>query len=340
MSAVADRLRGATRWSLTSRCPRMGYYAYEGVEPVPPDELTLKRWERGRRDEEDVIRALRKKHGRKNVRLQKAVPWPDEGLPLGELHQDAFLVKERVPVEVKSHLSGGASNHDLIQLAGEVYYDTEAGDTGVLIVVDRDLNERVITVTLDEKLVEIVRGRATALAEAIANDEPPARICGKPSDGQSLMCPFISHCFEGWEPPALPRVQTEEIVTLARQLYEVSLIKRGLAGTKVDVVPVAEALGAQDIDLAIATLRDIRTVKGVEYLEKEIKAQLTTAIGRAPEDFLKDPGEYAVGPLVLKRNQVDRTGFTVAPTTYETLTVKRVSDEALLEPEDYGEVPF
>lgn len=347
MSPAADtRLKGATRHSMNVRCPRMAYYAYVGVDPQEPDEDTQRRWERGKMDERWYIERLRKKHGRRNVRTQKAVPWPNEGLPLGELHEDAFIVPLAQPVEVKSHLSGGAAEHDILQLAGALLYDDEAGDAGALVVLDRDLRERITVVTLDDELREQVESRAAALVEAVLNETEPARVCEKPSDGRALMCPFIGHCFDGWEAPRLPRVETEEVVMLARQLYELQLLKKGLNGTKVDEVGVADTLAAEGADAAIDMLRSGATVKAVEYLEKQVKEDLTEAIGRAPEDFLVDFGEYECGSLVLKRNVVNRSGYQVAPTSYEVLSVKRVSNSPLLspmgrEPEDFGsEAPF
>jgi len=339
-TSARDRLKGATRWSMAARCPRQAFYAFQGVDPEEPDEETQRRFERGRMDEKWYVERLRKRWGRKNLRTQKAVPWPNEGLPLGELHTDAFIVPLAQPVEVKSHFAGAPTDHDLIQLAGEIFFDDDAGDTGALVVLDRDLNERILTVTLDEALRGEVQARAQALLDGVLSDEPPERVCGKPSDGRSHLCPFIEHCFQGWEQPELPRVETEDVIRLARQLYEVSLIKHSLNGSKVDTVLVAEALAEEGMDRAIATLRDTRTLKGVELLEKQIKAELTDTLGHAPEDFLRDPGEYEVGPLVLKRNTVNRAGYTVAPCSYETLTVKKVSDQPLLDEHDFGEVPF
>lgn len=201
MTAATDkRLRGATRWSLTARCVRMAFYGFTGVEPAEPDEETKLRWERGQMDEDWMIRQLRARHGRKNVRVQKAVPWPSEGLPLGELHQDAYIVSERLPVEIKSHLNGDISDSDIIQLAGEILYDPEADDRGVLIAIDRDLRRREIPVILNDQLRAEVETRASALTEAVLTETVPARVCEKPSDGRSLLCPFVSYCFADWEP--------------------------------------------------------------------------------------------------------------------------------------------
>lgn len=199
-AATEKRLQGATRWSLTARCVRMAFYGFTGVEPAEPDEETKLRWERGQMDEDWMIRQLRARHGRKNVRVQKAVPWPSEGLPLGELHQDAYIVSERLPVEIKSHLSGDVSDSDIIQLAGEIAFDPDADGRGVLIAIDRDLRRREIPVILNDRLRAEVEGRAAALTEAVLTETVPGRVCEKPSDGRSLLCPFISHCFADWEP--------------------------------------------------------------------------------------------------------------------------------------------
>ena len=194
-------LRGATRWSMLARCARQAWYAYQGEEPEPFDEKTKRRIRRGKLDEQVIVEELRERYGHDQIVTQKAVPWPDEGLPLGELHQDAFVVPEKLPVEIKSHAGGEPSEHDWIQLAGQVMYDPEADGAGLLMIVDRDLEVTAYPLVLTDGLRAEVSGRVAELAAGIESRLPPERCCAKPSEARGRFCPFAAVCFEGWTPP-------------------------------------------------------------------------------------------------------------------------------------------
>lgn len=216
MTSAADtRLRGRTRWSSTSRCERQAWYGYSGVEPEPPDEITQRRMRRGKLDEQVIVEELREKYGAENIRAQEAILWPDGDFPLGELHPDAYIIPEKAVVEVKSHASGEPSDSDWVQLAGQTHYHPEA-ESGILMVVDRDLGVNAYPLILTDDWREEVEGRAATLVTAIADSEPPPRRCLKPSDGRGRFCPFIAHCFEGWQPPPAGDFPDQE---LALELY-------------------------------------------------------------------------------------------------------------------------
>lgn len=216
MTATDQRLRGRTRWSSTARCERLAFYGYIGVEPEPWDALSQRRMRRGKLDEQVVVEELRAKYGEENIRTQEAVLWPSEKTPLGELHPDAYIIPERVVVEIKSHAGGEPTESDWVQLAGQTYYHPEA-ESGLLIIVDRNLELSAYPLVLTDSWREEIEGRAAALLEAIGAGEPPARRCAHPGEGRGRFCPFIAHCFSGWQPTPAGDFPDQE---LALELYQ------------------------------------------------------------------------------------------------------------------------
>jgi hypothetical protein len=357
--------RPLLRWSSTRDCPRKAIYEATGAPARDRSDAEQRILFRGKRigrdyaellsfnhnnalDHKRFIRARNRAeekgggyYGAGKVWAEKKVVWQ-----LGVGHMDIWLPQTATAVEVLSskHASPEILHSKRLQLVGYMEHDPEAANGVVVILDPSDLSEDRQLVSKHDpqyaELVEEMRDRIRQVQAWDAGEPMPARVCGKPSDARGHFCQYADHCFQDWEPPELPVVLTDEVVRLARQLYEVAQVKSVLSGSKVDAVPVQAALAADDIDAAISVLRDARTMKGAELLEKEIKARLTEAIGHAPEDFLQDPGEYQVGPLVLKRNVVDRAGYTVQPASYETLSVKRTSGEPLLPEIDFGDVPY
>lgn len=199
----AIRLRGRTRWSMAAKCPRMCAYGLLGAEPAEPDERTKRLWRRGRQLGADVANDFAAKYGEDQVVREKAIQWPDGGLPLGELHTDVFVKPEKMAVEVKSSTSPASILDDAItQLGGEIRYDTDA-EVGCLAIVDptgwRDTE--LIPVLLTAELQERVEAIAQQVVGAAAGGEMPKRVCEKPSDGRGKFCPFVDVCFSDWQAP-------------------------------------------------------------------------------------------------------------------------------------------
>lgn len=320
MSASEQRLRGATRWSSLSRCERMAYYGYLGVEPEPFDEQTKRRVRRGKLDEQVVVEELRERYGDDDVIAQKIVPWPDEGMPLGELHTDAFVVSEKMPIEIKSHANGEPTASDWIQLAGQVRFDEDADGAGALTIADRDLNLTTYPLILTDDLRAEVDGRVATLREALEAKTPPPRRCEKPADGRGLFCPFISHCFDGWQPP--PAADFDEPELAARAYLAKKALDEADAATK-------------ELKQAWEETRDALLAAGL------------------PE------GESRCGPLAIRRtvvrdservslSKIRASGvpwndelyspFVTFAGGHDRIRIDRVSDEPLNV--DYGEVPF
>lgn len=210
------------------RCPRQAGYALLGEEPAPEDDDTLLLFERGKMDEDwFVTHVLEPKFGVTNIVRQKAVPWPAAGLPVGELHGDAFVTSEGMPWEVKSRANGEPADFDFIQLAGAIHFDAEAGDSGVLAVIDRNLKREYIPVVLNDGLRDQVEDIAAQVVSCARTGELPHRVCQKPADGRARMCPFVTTCFSDWTPPD-PINLDGDIAVLALDVMHAQTTKREL----------------------------------------------------------------------------------------------------------------
>src|SRR5262245_55516940 len=123
MSEAIERLRGATRWSMASRCAGAASYGLLGVEPEEPSARLQGRFARGRDAGRYVARQLAAKYGEENVVFESAVAWPaPPALPIGELHVDIAVTSERLAVEVKSTVHVDSMfDSAVVQLAGALY---------------------------------------------------------------------------------------------------------------------------------------------------------------------------------------------------------------------------
>lgn len=361
MSATVSR--PLLRWSSARDCGRKAIYEATGAPARARTEREQRILFRGKRIGRDYGELLSINHNTRadHKKFVKARAWAEEKghgyygagkvwcekkvvWPLGVGHMDIWLPEPATGVEVLSsaHATVEMIHSKKLQLVGYIEHDPEASN-GVVVVLDpSSLDEDRHIVSKHQAgyddLVEEMRARIAQVQEWDATGDMPARVCGKPSDAMGHFCTFSETCFEDWQRPDLPVVITEEVVTLARQLYEIEQLDRAVAGNKQDKTGVQHVLEDEGIDGALAYLAkpENRTAASVKAVKETVKTALIEALGHAPEDFLHDPGEYEVGPLVLKRNLVQRAGYTVQPAEYETLTVKRVSD-APLPGRDYGD---
>jgi hypothetical protein len=217
----AIRLRGRTRWSAAAKCPRMAVYGLRGVDPSEPDERTKRLWRRGRQLGADIASDFAAKYGDGNVIFEKAIAWPKNDLPLGELHTDVFVKPEKMAVEVKSSTSPASIMDDAItQLGGEIYFDDEA-EIGCLAIVDPTgyRETELLPVFLTDELQARVENIADQVATAAKGGELPHRVCSKPSDGRGKFCPFVDVCFADWQPPS-PISLDGEIASIAVEYHQ------------------------------------------------------------------------------------------------------------------------
>jgi len=179
----------------------MASFGLLGAEPAPPDDRTKGRFQRGKDAENYHARRLIERFGPDNVIREKAIPWPNTGLPVGELHQDFFIPSERMVNEVKSSESDALYDAYATQTAGEVYWDDDA-EYGALTFLDRDYQETAVyPILITDTTAELLESIASQVVECGKTGTLPPRVCQKPADGISLFCPFIEQCFDGWVAP-------------------------------------------------------------------------------------------------------------------------------------------
>lgn len=229
MSATSPRLEARSRWSQAVKCARQGAYGLLGVDPAEPDERTQRLWIRGRQLGAYVADSFAAKYGEDGIIREKAIPWP-----AGILHSDAFVIPEKVAVEVKSSTSPNSIlDAALLQLAGEVHFDPDA-ESGLLAIVNpSDLGMEFVPFVLTDEWIERVETVADEVMRAGASSglALPERVCHKPGDGVGRFCPFISHCFDGWEPEPLAELDDPDTLQLVRELDDLKRRYREHNGT-------------------------------------------------------------------------------------------------------------
>lgn len=259
MSITEDpkRVAGKTRWSMAARCARMASLALLGADPAPLTAREEGRFQRGKDAQRFHGRRLTAKYGEEHVIHEKAVPWPNP-VPIGELHTDLVVVPERLAIEVKSSESVDSMfEAAMTQLAGQVHYDEDV-DKGLLVFLDRDYQETdAFPLILTGEWVEIVEGIAKKVVHAGKTGELPERICARPSDGLSHLCPLIDKCFEGWEPP--PAAEMKDAAAIATRAY---LAKRALDSAKGELAPLEEEYDAAKQALLEAGFPEGDTIAG------------------------------------------------------------------------------
>ena len=233
--AASERLRGRTRWSAASRCPRWAALGLLGHEPAEPSDRTKRIWLRGRQLGEYVADKYALRFGLENVERERAVPWPGSGFPLGELHTDVFIVSERLAVEVKS----SATPESLLeaaftQLAGEVHFDPEAERGALHIVNPIDLEDTVYPFVLTAEYVAKVEQIAGDIAAAGRTGTLPPCSCDSPSACHFMGCPFTAEAWKDWTPPPLEPLD-DDTAEVARTLLRVK-DDRAAAKVTVDVL--------------------------------------------------------------------------------------------------------
>lgn len=331
MSAVADtRLRGRTRWSAAARCPRQAAMGLLGYEPEPVDDETRLLWERGNLDETWVVaKILAPEFGVRNLIRQKAVEWPRDGLPIGELHSDVFVVSEGRPVEIKSHANGEPAEHDFVQLEGQLVFDPDARGRGSLIIVDRNLGRQTIPVDLTDDGRERVHEIARQVVDAGRTGELPDRTCEAPAEGIGKFCPFIQDCFACWTPPDPVQLGTEH----AQLLADVYRLKQTAARLK---EPYDEAQG--EFEAARDALTALPLEAGIEIRGGGVKAKRTDV---AATDRLSLKEARRAGAFT-PADETRLADFIEAKGGHSRWTI-RLDDTATLLAEDFdfGEgVPF
>lgn len=208
------------------RCPRQAAFGLLGAEPEEVSDRTRGLFRRGRDAQRYELERVQQEHP--DVIAEKAVPWPSPpALPAGELHTDIFIPSEKRSEEVKcSSVPDSMFDSAMTQLAGEVYFDPDSEYGALKFISPIDYGYVAIyPLVITEEWVDIVEGIASQVIESGKTGELPERTCKTPGEGIGKLCPFISQCFEGWEPPEPVELGPEHEALLrdaweARQAYE------------------------------------------------------------------------------------------------------------------------
>jgi hypothetical protein len=221
---VAERrqLDGA-RWSSAVICPRRAYYDHART---PLDEMPRgiegARWRGqviGKAVAEEIVRHWRAQ-GRR-PRVEEAVPWPAAD-PVGIGHADVYLPSEARMVEIKT-MSGMELRHEAaLQVSGYTLNHPRAEQATVLVVDPLSGGEREYPIRVEALRSEVEEIEAKVVS-GIRGGGIPARVCRHPHDEPSLICPYVSTCFQEWTPPTLPAPQMAEAF---RRLAEVERLMK------------------------------------------------------------------------------------------------------------------
>lgn len=275
------------RWSSAVNCPRKAVYEAQGAPRREPWQKELNINFRGHSVERDVIdliaqancetcrsvvdQGLRSlNHPGCYLERQPKIKWPG-----GYLHPDAVILEPRTPIEILSsvNLKPELVDRKKRQLAGQIFYDHEAGDMGLLIIANpATMDMEQIPFHLDHEWITRVLAVTDEALTALETGTLPERVCEKPADAIGHFCPFEEHCFEGWEPEPLPEINTSQAAALVGQWYSIRKTER-------------------TYESHIKQLR-----RGRSDVEAELAAM--------PE--FAQPGEYLVGGVKLRRE--DRRG--------------------------------
>lgn len=306
MTETVDRLRGATRWSMASRCSRQASYGLLGVEPTPFTPREAGRMARGRFAGEYIGRQMKAKYGDDDVVLEMGIPWPAAPqLPVGELHTDIVVLSERLAIEVKNSVwVDSMYDSAVLQLAGALHFGRDKLDGGLLVFVDHDLQiTHEFPVFLTDELIEQVEAIAAAVIAAGREGTKalPERVCEKPGDGRKHFCPFVEHCFSDWvEPPLLPvSDDPEQAQEWARLASEGWVIQRDLRTAKGDTEALQDAWDAwkaRAVEMGVPPGE--RMAGPIKVKRIEVKGRETFSLAKARTAGVFGPGdEERFGPF-------------------------------------------
>lgn len=329
------RLRGRTRWSSAAKCPRQCAYGLLGATPAEPDERTKRLWRRGRQLGADLANDFAAKYGEENVVREKAVPWPDNGLPLGELHTDVWVRTEKLAVEVKSSTSPASILDDAItQLGGEIRWDEEA-EVGCLAIVDPTgwREPELLPVFLTDELTERVENIAAQVVTAAKGGPLPERVCKNPSEGRGKFCAFIDVCFADWQAPD-PLDLSGDVAQLAVDLKQAQDEERVAKQAAAEKETRRKELAAQ--------LSEWNLLPGMDYLGEGVKLR-RTKVDDSPRFSYSKASKAGVfsQPLWTPEHEALIAPFVSLSGGHDRWKVELLSEQAPKPSgEDYGDVPW
>jgi hypothetical protein len=314
-----NRTLTGARWSSVTRtgCARVGVY---GHQHAPIDELPDRRREELRRyftrgkllEEWAISEDLASGALSDRIERQVEIPWPlraDLDEPIGTGHADVYDPVERGIVEYVS-TAGAALPDGKVEQAAGYALNHPGAEAAVVVSIDPHTLERR-EYPIDLSGVEPrVRDLEDAVVAGVAGDLP-ARVCGAPSDGYHRGCPFVSHCFDGWQPTPL-----DQLVGLDQDL-------EALADAEDDVAAAKEVLerASERREEIRAKLRPV-LIAGEEYKGAKARIRVKRSVwvlngGLSMSDAAKAGHELPA----------DLRAFVSPPSPRERWTVKRLGSD-------------
>jgi hypothetical protein len=257
------RLEGA-RLSELARCPRMGALGAIGTQRADWRDIERRYLTRGRMYGKFVAEqlALRYPGG---IEVEREIPWPH-----GTGHADVYIKPEKMIVEVVSTVTPSPQMlaFKMTQARLYLHFDPEAEHAQVYVIDPSSLmRDAALPVVLGDEDREQIEEWVADVGRAKETGDLPERVCRKPEDGRSHLCPFVEPCFEGWEPVPRGILDDPEIYELAQKHHLIAEQER-VSRTAVS---------------HLATER------------KEIEQKLADQL---------EPGEYEAADLVVRRTHV------------------------------------
>jgi len=283
------------RWSSVRDCARKAVYEATGVEGRDRTLAEQRQLYRGRSVGHDWVVAVATEKmwkvwvdsGPTNwLPAELTAATEDEADAIAELrvqwemgvgHADLYIRETDTVVEVLSSQSptGDTIHSKLIQARGYARA-VDASNVALIIVDPATLaEERVIVTAGSPQWDDLARECDDRVAKVVAwrdSGEIPARVCSKPGEAWGHFCVFASHCFDGYEPPLVASVESEEAQMLAIRLANVKKQRREIS----------------------------QTDRRLEEEQKEIQAEL---------EPLVPGGEWQVGGWRVKRSDRTRKSF-------------------------------
>jgi hypothetical protein len=330
VSATETRLRGRTRWSAASKCARWAALGLLGAEPAEPTQRQQRLWRRGRQLGDDRAQQLRDRYGAENVIREKAVSWPTKGLPLGELHTDAFVIPESLAIEVKSSTSPTSILESAItQLAGEMHFDPEAKNGALMVVDPTGWNDDILVpVVLTDDLVARVEQIAADVAGAAKGGALPDCVCASPGACRMMGCPFTEEAWKDWTAPD-PKQLDGEAAQLVRDLYYAKQQKDEHKATLAESDTKFREICTRLLELGIDA--------GCDYNVGPLRLRRTRVNGRETFSLTTARKAGILDESLLTLLEP----FIRVGDPHDRWYIDRVGDGALEVPaEDYGDVPF
>jgi hypothetical protein len=269
---------------------------------------------RGRVFEEIEVRRLEARFGRENIVRQPTFDWGFAGdAPKGREdswrgHADAFVIPEKTLVEIKSTTTPTFSVPMVdmaiaqLRIALRFYEHPEAGrpEQGWLELVDPN-RLRPADVIVVKNLPEDELAIDTAiegLRIAAAGGELPERVCLRPGQARSRLCPFGDACFEGWEPEPDRRISDPDVLDAVADLVHV---RRRMAPLKNELKPleaeekIAAKIVAELVEEGETTVGTYAVSKTHVERAPSFQPKLARAAGfpmHTLDDFLKPGAVY------------------------------------------------